>query len=815
MKKILKYKRVLQLSTLILTAGLVFSSVGCWLDIFGGVGEEPVESKPIATVIYEDNEILQNGEINAGNLLPTQTKNIIIKIENTGTELLTIGVAKIAITGTNAAAFTKLTDPSDNIPAGKQTSFIIGCQPIKEGDNSATLTIPTNDKSRNPIRAILWIASPNVYAVTFDANGGSGTVPDAQTVDIGSSITLPDTPSLSRLGYTFGGWNTNANGTGTNYSANTSYTPTSNIRLYAKWNGNTYTITFNANEGTGITASVTATYGSPMPVITTYPTKAGLYFAGYFDAATGGNKYYTSNLASARNWDKTMDATLYAQWSASLEVTIIFHSNDGTDQTRTQNVQEYASTTLRSNDFTRAGYNFAGWATTASGPIVYANGANYTVSATDVPLYAVWTLNPERSITFHSNDENNQTKTQNVPENTQTTLDANMFTRTGYTFAGWATTPTGSVIYGNGATYIMGTTNIILYAVWSAATTPSSYTITFNANGGGGVPLPVTAIYGSPMPAMTIAIAPTQTGYSFVGYFDAQTGGTIYYTASLTSARNWDKTSNATLYAQWEPVEMEMVWIEPGTFTMGEDGLYGETVHEVTLTKGFYMGKYEVTQEQYMAVMGTYPGAGTYNFTAGEVQGRRPVYGVSWYDAIVFCNKLSVMEGLTPAYRINGNTDPSDWGTVPTSSNATWNAVEVVSGSTGYRLPTEAQWEYACRAGTTTAYNTNSDTISDDTGWYSSNSSGIIHEVGLKPANVWGLYDMHGNVDEWCWDWHDWHDSYSSGSQVDPTGAVSGSERVYRSGAWHSDAPYVRSAFRMSITPSNTYLYIGLRVVRP
>jgi len=113
-------------------------------------------------------------------------------------------------------------------------------------------------------------------------------------------------------------------------------------------------------------------------------------------------------------------------------------------------------------------------------------------------------------------------------------------------------------------------------------------------------------------------------------------------------------------------------------------------VHTVTLT-AFKMGKYEVTQEQYQAVMGSNPSSFKSSPSSGEVQSKRPVEYVSWYNAIVFCNKLSIMDGLTPAYSVNGSTDTSTWGNVPTSSNSTWDAVTIVAGSTGYRLPTEAQ----------------------------------------------------------------------------------------------------------------------------
>jgi len=239
---------------------------------------------------------------------------------------------------------------------------------------------------------------------------------------------------------------------------------------------------------------------------------------------------------------------------------------------------------------------------------------------------------------------------------------------------------------------------------------------------------------------------------------------------------------------QSRPAPDGFVWIQGGTFTMGspanDPSRYSNEgpQHQVTVSS-FYMGKYEVTQKEYQEVMGTNPS----NFKGDNL----PVENVSWYDAIEYCNKRSQKEGLTPAYIRNGN-------------NVTWNR-----NANGYRLPTEAEWEYACRAGTTTAYNTGAK-ISDNTGWYWDNSGRKTHPVGQKPSNAWGLYDMHGNVFEWCWDWHG---GYSSGSQTDPMGASSGAFRVGRGGGW--SASDMRSAFRSYNYPDYRYSNLGFRLVRP
>ncbi|MCL2832771.1 MAG: formylglycine-generating enzyme family protein [Treponema sp.] len=272
--------------------------------------------------------------------------------------------------------------------------------------------------------------------------------------------------------------------------------------------------------------------------------------------------------------------------------------------------------------------------------------------------------------------------------------------------------------------------------------------------------------------------------------------------------------------------------ISAGTFMMGsplnEIGRWDDEVpHQVALSRDFYMGIDPITQDQYKAVMGENLSSFKTGAAAGEVQGRRPAETLSWFDAIVFCNVLSVKENLSPVYEIQESsddplswtTDTAKWGKVPDSVEHVnynrWNNVQMVSDTTGYRLPTEAQWEYACRAGTKTVYSFGNDPAQiGDYAWYIGNSELKTHEAGIKLPNLWNLYDMYGNVWEWCWDWYGITNYILT--QTDPEGPSIIPEilnRVQRGSCWENSNINIRSALRSSADPCSSSNNIGFRVI--
>ena len=228
-----------------------------------------------------------------------------------------------------------------------------------------------------------------------------------------------------------------------------------------------------------------------------------------------------------------------------------------------------------------------------------------------------------------------------------------------------------------------------------------------------------------------------------------------------------------------------------------------------------YVCDHEVTRGEFKEVMGTDPStASAYDKDGNKLTGdavlNNPVNYVYWYAAIAYCNKLSLKENLTPCYSVSGVTDWENlaYSSIPTSYNSAWNAATCNFEADGYRLPTEAEWEWLARGGENYTY-AGSNTVGD-VAWYTSitNDTGT-REVKTKAPNGYGLYDMSGNVYEWCWDWYD---SISDSTAAD--GATSGDNRVLRGGSWNAVDSLCQVAYRNSSYFSLRYNFCGFRVVR-
>ncbi len=649
-----------------------------------------------------------------------------------------------------------------------------------------------------------WSTNPT-FTVTYDGNGSEGGIvpEDTKNYESGVSVTvLGNTGSLLKSGSTFIGWSTTIDGA---LVGSTFLMGTSNVTLYAQWSTNpTFTVKYDGNGSEGGTVPEDTKHyesGTTVTVLgnTGFLVKSGFTFIGWSTTIDGDLIGATFTMASEND-------TLYAQWSANPTYNVTYDGNGNTAGAVPEDINKYEENSVVSilgntGNLEKTGYSFVGWTLFQDGSgDLYGKGEKDTLlmGKADVKFWAQWNINTY-CVAFEVNG-GLKVDSQTVTYNTFAS-DPVAPIKSGYTFAGWYTSQQFTIPFDFAGTAI--TADRILYAKW----TVNQYSVTYNPNGStsGDVPGSTKHDYNSVVTVSDNTESLARFGYVFTGWSTTSDGNTIVTSFTMD-------TINVTLYAKWNVVQkirnMTLIFAKDSSFSMGSStgNSDEQPVHTVSFTYDFYMDTTEVTQGDYDVVMGSYSGYSSPSWNGMGGYGiNYPAYYVHWYDAVLYCNARSKAEGKDTVYIYNSISGSP-------GNGCTLDGFTMDLNKNGYRLPTEAEWEYACRAGTTSDYYWDNITIvTDDCAWYSNNSDSKSHEVAEKKSNNFGLYDMAGNVYEWC---NDWYGVYNNGNQENPIGPVSGIDRVLRGGSylWSGEAD-LRSATRCGSIPE--YSTIGFRIVLP
>ena len=411
-----------------------------------------------------------------------------------------------------------------------------------------------------------WVSNVNLKTITFSSNTGT---PTTTTQRVGSGVsTALNASTFSRTGFVFMGWTAAADGTGTVYSDGQSFSTTSDVTLYAKWEaGVTHTIVFNANGGTGTMASQTA--GASVAINANQFTRSSYTFNGWNTEADGSGFSYPAGAIYAFQ----SGTTLYAQWRAVVATYTVSFFGNGAEGGTTASQSASSTSALNLNGFTRTGYSFLGWHTNnGSSTAQYLDGQNYAFTS-DLSLYAIWALQADRTLSFNGNNSTSGSTSSQVARS-GTILSTNGFARSGHTFRNWNTAADGSgVTYQPNYVYSFAAA-LTLYAQWGA-----NYTITYHANSAdsGTVPSSQSSYVGSP--GLNLGLNPgnlKRTGYRLAGW---NTNSSATGTPYALGASSVTFTESKTLYAQWAPAVYSVIYapngaatgVEPSaaTFTVG------------------------------------------------------------------------------------------------------------------------------------------------------------------------------------------------------------------------------------------------------
>ena len=399
---------------------------------------------------------------------------------------------------------------------------------------TAPMYSPGSTFSENRSLTLYAVWKANTYTISYYANGGSGVpVNQIKTQDI--NLVLSGI-SPTRTGYTFLGWSTLSYATVAQYQPNATYFGNGNMTLYAVWEEKTYAITYSGNGGTGIPSGQIKKYGTNLTLSYTKPTREGYTFLGWSTNKSASTPSYYPGSSLSLN----QDMTLYAVWENE-KYTISYNANGGSGAPSSQTKTYGYDLTLSYTKPTRTGYTFAGWATSSNATVVtYAPGSTYRFDG-DGTLYAVWTANTY-TVTYYANGGLGAPSSQTKTYGYDLTLSYTKPTRTGYTFSGWATSSSATIVtYAPGSIYRFDG-NVTLYAVW----TMNTYKVSYSSNGGQYAPSQQTKTYGIDLVLSTEE--PFRAGYTFLGWSTDSAASVAQYQPGVTYYAN----SSTTLYAIWQ-----------------------------------------------------------------------------------------------------------------------------------------------------------------------------------------------------------------------------------------------------------------------